>query len=506
MANSVTRCLALLILMSLSSAVLAQAPGKEKVPALGEPWARSLSVDFAFDFYRATVAERKNDAFCCSPHSAMCALAMLAHGTSGKAREEFSRTWPAPGSVAGTPERTWPSDSLLKGLRAINVGMQPSPKAITKMREEISKLEKEVERLPSGTGDPFGEVQFSTPADRKRLELKLERIKELKGDLTPVEIAIASSIWVDRTLPLRPGYVSIAGLQFGAVVESADFVTESHKEIDRINAWCNEKTRGKIAKLADDQNVHPETRILLANAVYFHAAWEDPFARKRTEKAKFESISGQVTEVEMMQEVKRVKFAEFRPDESLNPLQKRPTGSDASGSEWELPANPGGWKMMELPYQGGRFSFVAVLPIDRQGLAALETSMRREHFERWRKALKAQEVIVALPRFKLDSSFDLKPILKRLELNAIFEQGSLQRISDSPRADSLYLDSVVQRTFIDVDEEGTEAAAVTGPGGAGGGEPLKPLPEFTADHPFVYLIRDNRSGVVLFMGRFTGKG
>lgn len=454
------RTIAIMLLCSFTSTALGQGPkSKEPKVSLDEKWVRSLGENFAFDYYRATLAGREKQSFCCSPYSAMAALAMLSHGASGDARDEFAKLWPASKHPSAEATKSpWSSDRLLTGLRSLQETLQ----------------------------SPRGPKQ--------------------DGRAAAVELDIANAIWVEQSFPLKPSLLEGAK-KYGAVIEAADFAGHPAQQIERINTWCKEKTRGKIPKVLGPEHVTPDTRLMLVNAVYFNAAWAEPFEKQRTKEGKFSLLDGRIRMRSMMSDFKETRYAEFRPDGSINEYVLRDKRVDGRRrNEWQLPENPEGWRILELPYKGNRFSIVLILSNKLDGITEIENKLDRERIDYWLRKLDLESVFVSIPRFKVESNFDLTPILKSLGLHAIFSPGNLLNFSDSPEASMLSVYPAIQKAYIDVNEEGTEAAAVTALGAPGGvGGPSKPPPEFIADHPFLFLIRDNQTGAILFIGRFTGE-
>lgn len=385
------RTIAIMLLCSFTSTALGQGPkSKEPKVSLDEKWVRSLGEDFAFDYYRATLAGREKQSFCCSPYSAMAAMAMLSHGTSGDGRDEFAKLWPASKHPSAEATKSpWSSDRLLTGLRSLQETLQ----------------------------SPRGAKQDDRAA--------------------AVELDIANAIWVEQSFPLKLSLLEGAK-KYGAVIEAADFAGHPAQQIERINTWCSEKTRGKIPKILGPEHVSADTRLMLVNAVYFNAAWQEPFEKRMTKDAKFSLHSGRTTTLPMMHDDKRAKYAEFRPDGSINRYLHRPIRGDTSDrSPWVLPENPEGWKVLELAYQGDRFAMLLVLPNQPDGLADLESKLDSTLLETWQRKLQSEYVVISIPRFKVESNFDLTPILKSLGLHAIFSPGNLLNFSDSPEASML---------------------------------------------------------------------
>ncbi len=235
-----------------------------------------------------------------------------------------------------------------------------------------------------------------------------------------------------------------------------------------------EATKGKITDLIPAGVLSDMTRLVLTNAIYFKGNWLHQFNKDSTQPAPFHLSATQKVEVPLMFQKERYKFGRAKFGES-------------------------GLKVLELPYKGEELSMVLLLPDETDGLAALEKELTAENLKSWTAKLGKPEVMVFLPKFKMTAEFQLNDVLAKLGMPLAFAPGSADFSGMDGKMD-LYISAVVHKAFVDVNEEGTEAAAATGVVFGVTSVPVDP-PEFRADHPFVFLIRDNRSGAILFMGR-----
>jgi serpin B len=236
-----------------------------------------------------------------------------------------------------------------------------------------------------------------------------------------------------------------------------------------MNRWVREKTEGKIADVLSPEKLQDVSLVVL-NAIYFKGAWAEPFSEGMTTPLPFYlGSTGSVTAQVMDQE------AHFHYFE--NP---------------EL-------KALELPYVGGKMSMVILLPKLKEGLPDLETSLSADKLSVWINLMRAEDVIVQMPKFKMEKQFELTPTLNEMGLrDALCSKADFSGIT-SPGG--LYVSAVSHKSFVEVNEKGTEAAAVTA-AWAAFGNVEKPAPKtFFANHPFLFLIRDNGTGSILFMGR-----
>ena len=248
--------------------------------------------------------------------------------------------------------------------------------------------------------------------------------------------------------------------------QNVDFSNDNIRQ--EINRWVSEQTNEKIKNLIAEP-LDPEIRLILVNAIYFKGDWAKKFSTESTHKKKFYRSDGSSVDVDMMHMMKK-----FHMDyiDELNTT------------------------VLELPYKGESMSMVIFLPANKDGLAKLEAGLTASHLMnlRWNQRT-YQEVRVALPRFNLEQSASLSETLSDMGMPEVFSGGHAD-LSKMEGTHNLFLSEVVHKAFIEVNEEGSEAAAATG-----GIVILSAPPTFHADHPFLFVIRCNRSKSVLFMGK-----
>ncbi|HEY0136454.1 MAG TPA: serpin family protein [Nannocystis sp.] len=290
-----------------------------------------------------------------------------------------------------------------------------------------------------------------------------------------LELSLANRLFGEKTVKFEPAFVDLTRTIFAAPLEPTDFKGAAEPARAHINAWVASKTHDKIADLLPGGSVDPTTRLVLVNAVYFKASWRTPFAEGLTRSADFHTATGKRS-VKMMEKTEH--FA---------------VHVDAKAR----------LKVLELPYMS-TFSLVIVLPDAHDGLAAVEQALDATTFQRWIAALREQRVTVKLPRFKIDpgEGLRLSGVLAGLGLRTAFDLNTADFTGMAPRSEQIVLSEAFHKAFIAVDEKGTEAAAATAVMMASGGAPPSGEPlAFTADHPFLFMICDTRSGAILFMGR-----
>jgi len=287
------------------------------------------------------------------------------------------------------------------------------------------------------------------------------------------ELNIANGMWAQNDQPLLPAYLKVAREQFGANLKQADFRTGSEAARLEINNWVSNQTKGKICNLIPAGLLDSATRLVLVNAIYFKGRWASEFDQHNTIESTFSTAPTQKLQVPLMSLTANFKYAEVE-----------------------------GLQVLELPYAGNDLAMVVLLPGETDSLKTMEKQFNEASLDRWLAQASEQKVAVFLPKFKLAAQFSLAKDLAAMGMTDAF----------SPRADfsgmdgqrDLFISAVVHKAFVDVNEEGTEAAAATGvvmrsmavmrP---------RPTPVFRADHPFIFLIRDTRSGSILFLGRMV---
>ncbi len=334
----------------------------------------------------------------------------------------------------------------------------------------------------------WGGAKGATATEMKQamhLEQSPAEVMDTSGKLTtvltdpsrPVTFRIANRLFGEKTYDFDAGYMSMTERAYGAPLERVDFKSASEPARVLINGWVEKQTETRIKNLIPPRGVDAETRLVLVNAIYFLGDWADPFDKAATRPAPFRLSAKETKDVPTMNRTDSYRIA-----------------------------SRDGVSALELPYAGGDLSMVVLLPDAVDGLAAWEASMTEAKLAAILGALRSERVSVALPKFTINpaGSLGLRDDLIALGMGSAFERdrADFTGIANPPRKeDRLFVSQVFHKGFIRVDEKGTEAAAATAVVMArAGGMPSKPL-EFKADHPFFFVIRDNASGLVLFMGR-----
>jgi serpin B len=287
-----------------------------------------------------------------------------------------------------------------------------------------------------------------------------------------VVLVTANSLWVQPQTPLDAEYLKVLRIQFRAEAVSVDFLHAAEAARTRINDWVADKTRGKITDLIGPGFLNDQTRMVLGNAIYFKGRWAHQFKAESTRAATFRISPHVAAMVPTMQQT-----ADFHT------------------------VHLAGLSLLELPYEGSNLSMVILLPDAVDGLAEVERQAAAGDLRVWLAQLdftRVTKIKVMLPRFTARETFRLAPPLSRMGMPAAFDRTAAD-FSGMTGTRDLFLSDVVHQAYVNVDEEGTEAAAATGAVMAAFG--IARVPEFRVDHPFVFLIRDNATGTLLFLGR-----
>jgi len=285
------------------------------------------------------------------------------------------------------------------------------------------------------------------------------------------ELVAANGLWVQKRFPILPAFETTLANDYRAPLRLADFIGDSEAARFQINGWTEEHTKGKIKNLFSAGSLDAQTRLVLASAIYFYGKWQNPFVSSRTQPAPFTLLTGVTTQTNFMNQTSHFGYT-------------------------ETPSA----QILELRYADTGMAFDVLLPKILVGFPELEKSLTPEDLTGWLGHLTNRNVQVSLPKFRAESEFSLGKALSIMGMPTAFaDQADFSGI-DSNR--DLAISEVVHKAFVDVSEQGTEATATTGI--AVRATALR-MPEqvvvFRADHPFVFLIRDTRTQVVLFIGR-----
>jgi len=287
-----------------------------------------------------------------------------------------------------------------------------------------------------------------------------------------VQMEIANALWAQSDFPISPGFLELGRNYYQAAVESLDFLRNPHSAVDTINAWVNKKTHAKIPKILKDAS--RQTVLVITDAVYFKGKWTVPFDKKKTEPRTFYLPGGATVNAPMM--IQSGKYPYFENDE---------------------------FQAIRLPYGNDRFAMYVFLPRKSRDLPGFLRSLDETHWNEWIGKLSERKGRIVLPKFESTYSERLNEALESMGMSIAFGSGA-DFSGIHPPPPPLLINDVEHKTYVKVDEEGTEAAAATSIGIVAMAVVVSPPPfEMVVDHPFFCAIAERQSGALLFSGVVT---
>jgi serpin B len=292
------------------------------------------------------------------------------------------------------------------------------------------------------------------------------------NDETALQLNLANAVWAEQTFPFLNDYLDVIAQNYGAGIQQADFIHQPEAVRREINGWVSKETRDKVQDLIPEGVLDPSTKMVLVNAIYFKADWLYPFAPDGTQDAPFHLLDGSDVQVKMM-----------------------------SQSLFGIPyAQGGGYQAIELPYQGETAALDILLP-DRGTFSEFESRLDAQKLDEILRSLQPSgQLELELPKFSFSTTFDLKERLTSMGMPDAFDPDRADFSGMTGERD-LYIDTVLHKAFVAVDEKGTEAAAATAVIMVPMSAPMLPDVTLTIDRPFIFVIRDLPSGQILFIGR-----
>ena len=302
------------------------------------------------------------------------------------------------------------------------------------------------------------------------LDMELaKRGEEAQGkDDEGFRLNIVNAIWGQKDFTFLPEFLDVLAENYGAGLRVLDFVNETEKARLTINDWVSLETEERIQDLIPQGQLDSSTRLVLTNAIYFNAGWQYQFEERMTSDSPFYLLNGQHVIVPMMNQKELLGY----------------TSGD-------------GYQAVELQYDGGEFSMVILLPGPGQ-YESFEGQLTAEKANEIISGLEYTQVALAMPKFEFESEFKMKDTLSAMGMPIAFGLGA--DFSGMTGGKDLYIDQVIHKAFVSVDESGTEAAAATAVDMKLTGMPAEPI-KVTVDHPFIFFIRDIETGTILFIGR-----
>ena len=332
--------------------------------------------------------------------------------------------------------------------------------------------------------DSFAQLQTQFAEQVAASTKSLEAGKKYQASFTPLSLNVANRLYAQRGYEFKANFFDLLKKKYNTSLEQVDFKKNAPAITTDINQWVEQQTQQRIRDLIPPTALNEDARLVLVNALYFKAAWEKTFSKNATRPEPFNISDESSKEVPTMMQQAKFGYGKF----------------------------PGG-QMIAMPYRGVDFQFVILLPDDTNGLAALRSNLTPDLLQQC-ATLKTQDVILHLPKFKFEPpTMNLSADLKALGMKTAFDQprGSADFSEMAIRRpdDYLYISEVFHKTFIAVDEQGTEAAAATAVAIMVGRAAMAPSPkpvEIKVDHPFLFAIQHRPSGSCLFLGQVVDPG
>ncbi|MCL7452602.1 MAG: serpin family protein [Anaerolineae bacterium] len=318
-------------------------------------------------------------------------------------------------------------------------------------------------------------LHFDLPQDRLHPAFEaLAQVLASRGEVAEdkegegFRLNVANALWGQEDYQFLATFLAVVEQHYGGGLQPVDFLSAPEEARETINAWVEDETEGKIQDLIPSGVIDSLTRLVLTNAIYFNAAWADPFEPDMTKNGPFYLLDGGEVSVPMMRQM--ISLPYYAGD---------------------------GYQAVEMFYDGHELSMVILLP-EQSALKAFEGSLDRDQLAAIVQNLEHQPVSLTMPRFEFDAEFSLKEALATLGMPQAFTEAA--DFSGMTGNRDLLISEVVHKAFVAVDEAGTEAAAATAVEMAVTGAPAEPV-QVTLDHPFLFLIRDIETGTILFLGR-----
>ncbi|XP_055348623.1 serine protease inhibitor 42Dd-like [Paramacrobiotus metropolitanus] len=319
-------------------------------------------------------------------------------------------------------------------------------------------------------------MKMSSVANNSVTSGKHVEMWKQSGD--PMQLTLANGVFIRSGLNLNTRYATTVSSKLKATIQEKNFKTNSEGARRDINRWVENNTAGKIKHLLPPGAVTKDTQGVMANAIYFKASWDSAFEESNTFNSKFTLLNGRTVSVKMMRQTTKWRYA---TDDRLD------------------------IQYLEIPYMDDEASMLVFLPRKKAGLRVLERELTAQMINDLSSRSRNTKVNLQLPKFKVESQFDLKALLEKLGVKDLFTDGSDLSgiVSQGP---GLKISQGFHKTFIEVDEKGTEAAGASAVMMVETLSAIFPprveLPiDFIADHPFMYAIRHNPSKAILFIGR-----
>jgi serpin B len=324
------------------------------------------------------------------------------------------------------------------------------------------------------TADEIQSVFHFPKDDAVRRESSQKIDSQINKSGKKYQLQTANALWAEKNYQFKPDYLALVDKYYGGKTTNLDFINNTENSRITINRWVEEKTKDKIKDLIPKGSIDRVTRLVLTNAIYFKGLWLEQFSKNNTQEKDFRIEPNNSVKVPMMS------FAGEKAKFNYGETEKV--------------------QVLELPYEGNELSMLVLLPKNND-LRAAEESLTSEKLSALRKSLRNQRVDIFVPKFKFEMKYFMAQDLQQMGMPLAFAQGKADFSGMTGNRD-LYIGDVIHQAFVEVNEEGTEAAAATGVVMKAMAimQPEKPI-VFNADHPFIFFIQERATGNILFLGR-----
>lgn len=330
------------------------------------------------------------------------------------------------------------------------------------------------------TADEIQSVFHFPKDDSLRRESFLEINNLINKKDKRYKLSTANALWAQEDYKFLEDYFNLVDKYYGGKTTNLDFINETEKSRLTINSWVEEQTNDKIKDLIPRGYLNSLIRLVLTNAVYFKGFWSKQFDKKDTKEEDFRIIPNNKIKAQMMYLSGKEAMFNYADTDNL--------------------------QILELPYEGEELSMLILLPKE-DDLKAIEESLNSEKLAEWKSILRNEKVNVYLPKFKFETKYFMAQDLKSMGMSTAFElgvdYGGEADFSGMTGNKRLNIDEVIHQAFVEVNEEGTEAAAATAVGIATASISPQPIKIFKADHPFIFIIQDRDTDNILFVGRVS---
>jgi len=484
---------------------------------------------FACDLYRQLATENSSNNLFFSPSSMFNSLIMAADGARGETARQMGIAlhFPQELSCGGNEhdDLVWDLSPMHENISALNSRLagKNDPESAS-LRPRIAELSAELEAVNRGVHQ-LG-MQQKRNEELRAAEQAQEVAAELNALLARIdryEFRVGNALWVERSYPLRQDYVeAISRLCGPGGVFPVDFKRDREASRRMINRWVEEQTAQRIENLIPSGLLSELTRLIITSAIYFAGEWHEPFDESWTRPRDFTMSNGSKREISMMmaRNMESASYAAFNADGSFfeTPTELRfESASESLMADLEELAGPPGYPdaegflMLELAYKSDHLSMVLIAPNRQDGLPAIEEKLTATAVNGWIQQLRRRDVNVFLPSFEFNTDYLMSKYLLQMgmvrpfrnPLNAEGAEFHGMTESNDPE-DHLFINEVIHKAYLKVDEMGTEAAAATAivMDGSCANPFVRPFtPTFNANRPFLCIIRERPTGTILFMGR-----